>query len=146
MENSYAIFQIGWYPDNCPRGKLPPPVRVRVSLGLGGNFPRTTAPEENCPPTLILTPILTQTLTFTRGQFSSGAIVRTHFKSQKQPLADCCLKQVFLKSLQNFRKKHVCWSLFLLTLQVFSLIRKRLRHRCFPVEQLRWLLLKSKKF
>ena len=38
---------------------------------------RTIAPEEHCPPTLILTIILNQTLTLTGGQFSSGAIVRT---------------------------------------------------------------------
>ena len=34
-------------------------------------------PEENCPPTLILTLTLNQTLTLTGGQFSSGAIFRT---------------------------------------------------------------------
>ena len=38
---------------------------------------RKIAPEENCPPALILTLILNQTLTQTGGQFSSEAIFRT---------------------------------------------------------------------
>ena len=33
---------------------------------------RKIAPEENCPPALILTLIVSQTLTLTGGQFSSG--------------------------------------------------------------------------
>ena len=37
---------------------------------------RTIIPEKNCPPTLILSLILTQILTVTGGQFSLGAIVR----------------------------------------------------------------------
>ena len=37
------------------------------------------SPEENFPPTLILTLTLNETLTLTRGQFSSGAIFRTPF-------------------------------------------------------------------
>ena len=38
---------------------------------------RKIAPEENCPPALILTLILNQTLTLTGRQFSSGVIFRT---------------------------------------------------------------------
>ena len=38
---------------------------------------RKIAPEENCPPALILTLILNQILTLTGGQFASGAIFRT---------------------------------------------------------------------
>ena len=36
---------------------------------------RTIAPEENCSPTLKLTLTVTQTLTLTGEQFSSGVIV-----------------------------------------------------------------------
>ena len=37
---------------------------------------RAIIPEKNCPPTLILSLILTQILTVTGGQFPLGAIVR----------------------------------------------------------------------
>ena len=40
---------------------------------------RKIACKENCPPALILTLILSQTLTLTGGQFSSGTIFRTPF-------------------------------------------------------------------
>ena len=65
-----------------------------------------------------------------------------------------------------FIEKHLCWSLFLMTLQahlqenilkVYNFIEKRLQHMCFPVnivkflktaffiEHLWWLLLKNGK-
>ena len=50
---------------------------IFLSIVFAGS--RTIAPEENCPPTLILTLTLNQTLILTGGQFSSGAIVRTPF-------------------------------------------------------------------
>ena len=44
-----------WCPDNCPRGKSPPPpvrvrvsVRVSVEITVGGNFP-----WGNCPRTVL---------------------------------------------------------------------------------------------
>ena len=62
-----------------------------------------------------------------------------------------------LKNFANFTGKHLCWSLFLISLQDFrpacNFIKKRLLHRCFPVkfgkflrtpiftEHLQWLLL-----
>ena len=62
-----------------------------------------------------------------------------------------------LKNFENFTRKHLCWSLFLIKLQDCNFI-KEAPHRFFPVkfakslrthfstEHLRWLLLKSKKF
>ena len=47
------------------------------------NGSRKIAPEKNCPPALILTLILNQTLTLTGTQFSSGAIFRTPEKQNK---------------------------------------------------------------
>ena len=38
---------------------------------------------------------------------------------QKQPPEVFCKKKVFLK-LCNFTEKHLCWSVFLITLQVLS--------------------------
>ena len=38
-----VTFRVGGQPDNCPRRKLPPVdvrVSVRVSFGVGRNFPR----------------------------------------------------------------------------------------------------------
>ena len=49
--------------------------QICISVPLKGS--RTSATEENCPPTLILTLTLNQTLTLTGAQFYSGAIVRT---------------------------------------------------------------------
>ena len=59
-----------------------------------------------------------------------------------------------LKNFAIFTGKHLCWSLFLIKLQVLAcdFIKKRLQHRCFPVtiakflgaaffkEHLQWLL------
>ena len=41
-----------------------------------------------------------------------------------------------LKKLANFTGKHLCWSLFVIKLQFFSLqfFKKRLQHKCFPVK------------
>ena len=38
-------------------------------------------------------------------------------------------KKVFLKILQIFTGRHLCWSHFLIKLQAL-----RLQHRCFPVK------------
>ena len=51
---------------------------ISYSYALYANYgSKKIAPEENCPPALILTLILNQTLTLTGGQFSSGGIFRT---------------------------------------------------------------------
>ena len=44
---------------------------------------RKIAPKENCPPALIITLILNQTLTLTGRQFSSGQFSGHHFKRLK---------------------------------------------------------------
>ena len=43
-----------------------------------------------------------------------------HFKKDKQPPEIFCEKKRFLKNLANFTGKHLCWSLFLMKLQVFK--------------------------
>ena len=48
-------------------------------------------------------------------------------KGQKQP-TQCFMKKTFLKNFAIFTGTHLCWSLFLI-----KLIKKRLQHRCFPV-------------
>ena len=68
----------------------------------------------------------------------------------------CSVKEVFLKTLQKFRGKRVSQSLFFYKvagLRLATFLKKRLRHRIFPVnfakfsralffkEHLRWLLL-----
>ena len=46
-----------------------------------------------------------------------------------------------LKSFPNFTGKHLCWSLFLKNLQAegLQLCKKRLQHRCFPVNFVKFL-------
>ena len=39
-----------------------------------------------------------------------------------------------LKNFVNFTGKHLCWSLFLIKLQAWNFVKKRLQHRCFPVK------------
>ena len=95
----------------------------------------TSAPKENCPPSLRLTLTLTQALTLTGGKFSSGALVRITVKR--------IIKFRNCLSLVNLSPR--CW---------FS---KAVVHRCFSqysqentcagpgrpsfTEHLRWLLL-----
>ena len=48
----------------------------------------------------------------------------------------CSTKTVFLKTSQKFIRKHQCWSLFfnkVAGLRSAILLKKRLWHRCFPV-------------
>ena len=54
-------------------------------------------------------------------------------KSYKQPTEVCFKKGVF-KNLIQFAGKHLCWELFFksCSLTPTVLLRKRLRHRCFP--------------
>ena len=57
-------------------------------------------------------------------------------------------KNLFLKILQTFTKKHQCWSLILIKLRLLQACfsKKRLQHLCFPVniaEFLRTSILKS---
>ena len=77
-------------------------------------------------------------------------------EEQKQRVL-CSIKKVFLEILQNSRKSTSARVSFLIKLQAdpATLLKKRLRHRCFPVnfakfsrtpflkEHLRWLLLEE---
>ena len=64
---------------------------------------RATAPEENCPPALILTLTLTQTLT--GGQFSLVAIVQTPTKTKINNLAQVDLQGLILGNIFLLKKR-----------------------------------------
>ena len=49
----------------------------------------------------------------------------------------CSVRKDVLRNLTKFTEKHLCQSLFLMKLQAF--IKKRLRHRCFPVSFAKFL-------
>ena len=56
-------------------------------------------------------------------------------KKKKQPFA-VFFRIGVLKNFAIFTEKHLCWSLFLYKktrLQSWNFIKKRLQHRCFPV-------------
>ena len=57
---------------------------------------------------------------------------------QKQPSSVFAEKGV-LKNFTIFTRKHLCWSLFLITLQACNLLKKRLQHRCFLVNIAKFL-------
>ena len=66
----------------------------------------------------------------------------------KSPKFDCwCVNEVLvrrtkrsvLNNFANFTGKHLCWSLFLIKLQACHFIKKRFRHRCFPVNTAKFL-------
>ena len=61
---------------------------------------------------------------------------------QKQPPQAFCEKGV-LRNLAVFPGKHLCWSLFLIKdykgPQACNFIKKRLQHRCFPVNIAKFL-------
>ena len=81
--------------------------------------------------------------------------LKTRVKPQRQSLELYCEKGV-LRNFANFTGKYLCWSLFLIELQVFrtalkslfnrvaglsdcKFIKKRLQHRYFPVGYTRFL-------
>ena len=105
------------------------------------------------PPAAASVPLVVCTLlTF---HFKLMRVRRTFLKTEA--LAQTCsVRKVFLEISQKFTKKHLCQSLFfnkVTGLRPESLLKKRLSHRCFPVnfakilrtyfltEHLRWLLL-----
>ena len=84
--------------------------------------------------------------------------ITTTFNMNKSSHSQMFFKIAVLKNFVIFTGKYLCWSLFLTKFKVSSLkacnvIKKRLQHRCFPVnivkllrtaffiEYLRWLLL-----
>ena len=80
-------------------------------------------------------------------KISQEVIVESSTYDQKQPFADV------LKNIVIFTGKHLCWRLFFIKLKACNFIKKRLQHKCVPVnivkclratffiEHLRWLLL-----
>ena len=51
-----------------------------------------------------------------------------------EAVSEVFYKKAALKNSPIFTRKHLCWSLFLIKLQAWSnFIKKRLQHRCFPV-------------
>ena len=60
---------------------------------------------------------------------------------QKQSFGDVLQTRCF-KRFSNIHKKTLCWSLLFITLQAFrpaTLLKKRLQHRCFPVNIAKFL-------
>ena len=68
-------------------------------------------------------------------------------KNQKQPSAHV-FRIGILKKLAVFRGKHLCWSLFLMKLQVcnFPVNIAKFLATAFFIKHLRWLLLKNSRF
>ena len=58
-------------------------------------------------------------------QFTRSAV-----QNQKQP-PEVFYKKAIIKNFGIFSGKHLCWSLFLIKLQAFRTIKKRLQHMCF---------------
>ena len=85
-----------------------------------------------------------------QNQESYCNLVLTRFGSSRSHMF---FKIGVLRNFAIFTGKQLCWSLFLIKLQTF--IKKRLQHRCFPVNiakflrtlffiaHLRWLLLNN---
>ena len=59
-------------------------------------------------------------------------------KCQKHPPEVFCEKDA-PKNFANFKGQHLCWSLFLIKLQVCNFIKERHQHRYFPVEFAKFL-------
>ena len=58
---------------------------------------------------------------------------------QKQPLGDILQNLGVLKNFTIFTGKQLCWSLFLIKLKASFFIKKRLQHRCLPVNIAKFL-------
>ena len=56
------------------------------------------------------------------------------FNADRSSHQRCSVKKGVLKNFANFLGKHLYWSLFLIKLQAYNFIKKRLRQRCFPVQ------------
>ena len=65
-----------------------------------------------------------------------------YIKFRKSIINRWSIKKLFLKNFAIFTGNHLCWSHFFnenLGLQSCSLIKKRLQHRCFPVNITKFL-------
>ena len=99
--------------------------------------------------------------TLTEAFFWRSSVEKVFLKMSKNSEENTCVRALLLIKLQaerfaKFTGKHLCQSLFfnkVATLMPANLLKKRLWHRCFPMdfakflrtllltEQLRWLLL-----
>ena len=81
-----------------------------------------------------------------------------NFKLNRRSRSEMFFKIGVLKNFAIFTEKYLCWSLFLIKFQVCNFVKKRLQHKCFPVniakiwriafaiEHPRWLLLLEHEF
>ena len=49
------------------------------------------------------------------------------------------MKKAILKNFVIFTRKHLCWNPFLIKLQAYKFIEKRLQHWCFPLHVRKFL-------
>ena len=69
-------------------------------------------------------------------EFSKNPEICEQFLKPRSSRSQMFFKMDFLEDFALFTGKHLCWSLFLTKLQTFmsaTFIKKRLQHRCFPV-------------
>ena len=72
---------------------------------------------------------------FQQKQRVKRKLLQHWYNVQKQPFADA-LQNRCTKNFTKLTGKHLCWSLFLIKLQTWrpsTVLKKRLQHRCFPV-------------
>ena len=65
-----------------------------------------------------------------------------YFKTLEAVNEKCSVKRVFLRNFAKFTGKHLCQSLFfnkITGLRTATLLKKRLLHRCFPVNFAKFL-------
>ena len=91
---------------------------------------RTVAPEENYPPTLKLILTLTGGDNFLQGQLSGYRFMLSRSSHQR-----CSVEKAVVKkfAIYTVKTRPVLESLFNKVLQVCNFIKKRLQHRCFPM-------------
>ena len=68
-------------------------------------------------------------------------LLKVSFEQPDAAVRRCFSKSMFLKISQYLKKKHLCWSLFFnkVVELACNFIKKRLRHRCVPVNIAKFL-------
>ena len=67
------------------------------------------------------------------------SIYNKNSKETKKHPREVFYKKEVLKHFAKFTRKHLCRSLFFIKVTGVSLLKKRLRHRCFPATFLKFL-------
>ena len=63
-----------------------------------------------------------------------------HIKFQKSIMKKrCSIKKTVIKNFATFTGKHLCWSLFLIEMLLLKIVKKRLQHRPFLDNALKFL-------